>query len=399
MFTPPETLEAAEAARARQEEDAAQDELFKNPEYVADLKAKNLASSPYGSFAAPHKDRWEGIQIANLEGFSTDITFDEEEKTSRDIESELDTALATIDELEWNDWESTFTASQDAWNEVYEEHNDELYDKNSAEWKIYNRIAARVDTEFWWNPEILVPELFSEEAKERNTQRSEELFFSPEVLSGQIAAVWWWTAEVNTKENQQWLDTNIGENWVLREAFERIEGNFVLPANIEGDTLSEIHQNDPKNAMIVNDALSDAFLLEIQLHTLKWRVNYPEETVQALIKEIQDPKTIPFEKLQKFWEIHTIVERSVARGGAKQSKEFQSAQAAKKQQRSEEFQNAQAALEKAQWEWNQAAIDKAQSHLDDLAQVEEKIQGWEAWMWWWEIDALSEAYETTQKTA
>ncbi len=226
-----------------------------------------------------------------------------------------------------------------------EMHNDRLYDRSSPEWKIYDRIAHRIDTEFWGNPEILNPELFEEWARKRNQERADELFFSKNVLEEDMRHTGKKSPTENLETNTQWFETNMWEEGVLHEAYERIRGNFVLPPYISGNNLEEIYENGwKKDAVVVNGALSDAILLEVEQHTLAGRMNYPKEEVETLMKEITDPQNSPFEKLLLFGKIHTLVETGVGGRWKKQNESFRNTQrrAAIAQEKADAFQAIQA---------------------------------------------------------
>lgn len=304
--------ESPEEAQARREADA---------KYVAEVESADFWAAA-GDFS---RSLWIGEVDAETGMQTVDQVRREEEWDTED----LDLILGQLDWLEW-------------WEEGYD---DTLYDPSSPEAEIYQRIASRIDTELWGNPEVLVPELFEEEARDRNFERANALFFSEEALNEQMRNTWDGSEAQNLEANRAWLDTNMWENWVLALPFERIQENFVLPPNIEGSTLQEIYENgSTDDVLTVNNALADAFLLEVQQHTLAGRINYPREQVEELMREIVDPETSPFEKLQLFWQIHTLVETGVGGRGRKQTEAFRNSQrrAAINQERSDAFYVAQA---------------------------------------------------------
>lgn len=166
-----------------------------------------------------------------------------------------------------------------------------------------------------------VVEIDNSEKRGENIQRAEELILSEENLYSQADNLPAHNPE-EKKEQQDWIEANLSKWGTLETSFERIKGNFALPKNITGESMKEIYTQNPKNALIVNDALCDAINLEIHEHLLKWRVNYPRESVIKITKEIQDPETTPLEKMKLFGEIHTLVNTNVAKGGRKQKEAF-----------------------------------------------------------------------------
>lgn len=310
----PESLEAAEAKRRA---DADFERRWNSADFWADAEKlrKSLWMQP---FVAPDERR-EWVQIASIDPNS-----------SEPYGSEI--------------------------------HDDTLYDINSPEWEIYDRIASRIDTEFWWNSEILVPELLSDEARERNSEEAEKFFFSPEILAEQFWNVWNNTPRNNAKINQEWFETNIWDNGPLKDSFERIKSNFILPDHIKWKNLQEVFENNPEDPFIVHDALSDAFMLEIHQHVLKGRVNYPEEKVNSLVKDLTDPDTLPLEKLQIFWEIHTTVNTEIWKGAKKQTEAFR----------------------RSQTLWRQEALRLQERHAAQVAKIERntvKAESDDDWPW------------------
>lgn len=279
-----------------------------------------------------------------------------------------------------------------------EVHDDRLYDHSSPEWEIYDRIAARVDTDFWGNPEILVPELFDEDARERNLHRADELFFSENILEEQMRSTGEGSPEENLQTNRDWFEANMQEGGTLSKAYERIRENFVLPPDIEGNNLQEIYENgSPEDALVVNDALSDAFLLELQQHTLSWRVNYPKEQVDALMRDISDPQNSPFEKLKIFGQIHTLIETWVWGRGRKQTEAFRNTQrrAAVAQEQSEAFYAAQTARIEA------AEADNALLWRQDIDETEQEwhVWGWDVFAGWVFDVGLDDTWEEWRERA
>lgn len=267
-----------------------------------------------------------------------------------------------------------FVAPEERDTNTTTEAPEELYDSETPSGQTRTRMAERFDKNEWWNAEILEEQLSTPEWRAQNKKRATELFFSPENLHKQYALYGNSTPDINTKHNEDWFHTNTWPEGPLNESFERVMETFVIPSRIDGENLSEIFKNNPKDALIVNDALADAFLLEIYDHTLAWRVNYPEVQVEALIDDIRDVQTTPYEKLRAFGEIHTLVETSVGRGGHLQKKRFQESQA-KKAQTAE----AQTRAFHAQHEQLTA---QAQERQQKGASQEESIPKNEVVEWW-----------------
>ena len=83
----------------------------------------------------------------------------------------------------------------------------------------------------------------------------------------------------------------------------------------------EIYDKHPERIWEINSALSDACELEVNNIT-NGKVNYDTVLVDSLVKKMCKLKSTPLEKLQIFWEIHTHINTSIAKGGRKQSEDL-----------------------------------------------------------------------------
>ena len=305
-----------------------------------------------------------------------------------------------------NFWESAQWLRDTLWYEPFtppeetsfiqdaENHDDRLpLNLEGGEGEVLTRISARVAPELEGNPEVLASELLDPIARKENSRRAEELFFSEEILTEQTRQIWEWSPSENMQRNQAWLDANIWEDGPLSDSFDRIKSNFILPEGVEGDNLQEIYENNPENAIIINDALSDAFLLEIQQHTLKWRINYPEIQVQELMRELSLAETTPLEKLQTFWEIHTLVNTGVAKGARLQSIAFRNrqAQAVSSAEQNQAFHATQAKTVARNHERPQQEVAEVLPQEADIVESWDIFSAWDIDVAWWS--------ETTRETA
>ncbi len=249
-----------------------------------------------------------------------------------------------------------------------------------------------MESTFWaLNPEgkisteQFMEKLNNSENRKQNKERAEELFFSPDKIQNQISLSCDGDIKVQ-KQTQKWFDENIrNPHGVLKESFERIEGNFVIPEAVGEKNIWEICQNDVTKAGFVHDALVDAILLEVQDGILAGKMNYPEEKVNTLIEEIRDIETTPLEKIQTFGEIHTLVNTADGKSGAKDKKNLEQTQAnaGKQQAANLEFQQAQAQLAQATLTGNAQKIAEAQKALEEAKKSQtQKVKEWEAFGGW-----------------
>lgn len=372
MFTPPETLEAAEAARVQQEQDAAQDELFKDPEYVADLKARNLASSPYGrAFVAP-EDWWEDVQVASLWNF--DIW--KQENTQIDPEAE---------------------AHDETWDIIYETPLDE------------EPGAPFVNRLVWDN---VISHEVAEEIKLwlANNENFSEIINGQSDISSQTASLitdrW---EELHNPEATETFQINFARDfeWEIKD-FQTESGDYTSPRAQEvieslwsaymtsGEEIDKIEQDaalDMAFETAANTAI-DNYWASLK-RTTEFEVAY---------ENVKDAE-IPFE--ERVEALMSMMDMMYNEIWAKWKNAQKNLLARKKREAlrnawlEEQHNQQEIALREAQEAWDKVAIQKAQLALQETIEQAQDLSGGDIWAWW--DTALevwwSEVHETTQKIA
>lgn len=231
------------------------------------------------------------------------------------------------------------------------------------------------------------------ESREKNREKAEKLLLSPENLQAQIQSLWSKDPR-KTKEYEQWVEGNLEEWGPLVDSFARIKWNFTLPDEIRWESMSEIFNDNPTNAFTVNKVLAHAIDRELQEHVLKWKVNYPAEKVESIIKTIYLEETTPIKKIMLFWEIYSTVNTNIA----KWAKKLSEADIAKKKLGAQNAQQEQQFRESQASQINKHNIEKDTSQNIESPKEADIIKSWDIFAGWTD-DALSIWGESTQKAA
>ncbi len=270
----------------------------------------------------------------------------------------------------------------------------ERYDETTQSGKIHNRMAERVG-EGW--AEKVNDKLYTQEGREENFKQANTLFFKEgsEYLKGSFEH-----SEGDAKENEEWFNQNTKNNWPLEAAFLRIQWNFVIPEIdwYDGSQSLEELQLTEEQSLIINEALADAFLLEIEDVTLDWAINYDAIKVQGLKDKISSPKTNALEKLKAFWEIHTTVNTS--KGRNQQAEKFRRRiwkRDELEHQKQELIESIRKQLIDAQSIQEKWMLQKKLDAAEALKAEAEEVSWWDVWVDW--DLALEWVSESTKKTA
>jgi len=140
--------------------------------------------------------------------------------------------------------------------------------------------------------------------KEKNISQAKELLFKKEQINEYSQNPKSTTTNIiNLETSWEWLF-----KWekIVDKDLTDILSNFIIETWKEN--LEEYWMNNPE---AINEALNNAF--ELQIEKIKdWKVNYRTETVETLKKDIlDDDKTNPLEKLEKFKELKSEIDTSV----------------------------------------------------------------------------------------
>jgi len=140
--------------------------------------------------------------------------------------------------------------------------------------------------------------------KEKNISQAKELLFKKEQINEYSQNPKSTTTNTTNLEILwEWL---IKWEKIVDKDLTDVLSNFVIKTWKEN--LEEYWINNPE---AINEALNNAF--ELQIEKIKdWKVNYRTETVETLKKDILDnDKTNPLEKLEKFKELKSEIDTSV----------------------------------------------------------------------------------------
>ncbi len=218
-----------------------------------------------------------------------------------------------------------------------------------------------------------------DEDREANKQRAEQLFYNPETIESIIKS-----SVSEPKEQEVRLERFNSDSY--QEDLEIIMWNF--STQVEGASLSEIYEKWGAWASFeVNEALNVAFKMQIEV-VLDWKMNYSREQVDKLLVDLS--LWDPFEKLDIFEEIKSIVNQKEWAWWRKQDMAFRKMKAwveAKAEALEQKFNDWQMELEIAKQEWNQEQIQQLLTQGEDLKQEAENSG--DVFIAW-EIDKLTD---------
>lgn len=289
---------------------------------------------------------------------------------------------------------NTITNNPENWEEVPESAELLVEETSKKVWNIINIPKSKeginsITPNKWWIEWVkdkiqsnlsLEPKQLQEKLnnKEKNIWQATELFFNKK-------RIWEYSQIPKSESTNTESLKNLWENIIewekkVDEDLTNILWNFVIePWN---ESLKEYYLKNPD---IVNKALNNAF--ELQIEKIKeWKVNLKTEVENLKNEILDDNKTNPLEKLQKFKELKTEVNTTIWSLAQKREKATTWVEKQKLQERQKQLQTEYKSLNKNPKKNKDKINEISEEAIKIDKQLKEKPKSWEVMSWWGKID-------------
>lgn len=371
VFT--ESLEVQQEANKKNTE---YEEKWKKYEENPDLaeQERKKANEVFTSKKSPEELKKIKQIVEKVEELENNPEYSEEHQDTL-----YEIATIMVEELENQEQipESTKPVIEETTNQIWyiiENPNPEIENNKNKLWVEW--VKEKIQSNLSLEPKQLQEKLNN---KEKNIWQAKEIFFNKE-------QIWEYSQNPKSESSNSEILKNLWENiikWekIVDEDLTNILWNFVIEPWKE--SLKEYYLENPD---IVEKALNNAFELQIEL-VKDWKVNYRTETVENLKNEIlDDDKTNPLEKLQKFKELKAEVNTTIWSLAQKREKATTWVEKQKLQERKKEL--------KAKYKKLNENPKKNKDKINEITeeaikidkQLKEKPKSWEVISWWGKID-------------
>lgn len=295
--------------------------------------------------------------------------------------------LLSQDKAEFNLANSDILSNN--WNEQSDMKQESERERKLLSQKTISKQAKdNLSADLWLAPEEVQEKLEKTDEQNKNKEQMKTIVYNQEFMSQFL-----WDGK-QADENKAFL-----EHEEVQEDLDIILSKCVL--NTDVTTFQEIASTQWEEWIKqVNKSLNYAFDMQVA-EILDGKVNYPEEKVFALRKEIYEWN--PFEKIEAYEKIKHLVYTNEWMGWAKQSREFKNrSMLANEKQKvlNERFEQVRMLLSQAQ-EKNTEEVTNQQSKIDEILAMEkeEENSSWDVFSWDVEFEWINDIVNEQKEAA